>query len=173
MADGISVREFARREGVSDTLVHQAIKQGRLKKNPDGKMDPALLGGGWRAGRRWQDATDGTQDTLQSGAKGLAYGEALRLKENFTAMLRRLEYEQKAGTVIEMAVARGVVFDLTRQQRDTWLAWPVKVAPFIAAELGIADVEQVNRVLATYVHEQLAELGQPEPRFSTGEARQS
>ena len=40
---GLSIREFARREGCSDTLVRRAITQGRLKAKKDGTLDPALI----------------------------------------------------------------------------------------------------------------------------------
>ncbi|TAL89273.1 MAG: hypothetical protein EPN62_08725 [Candidimonas sp.] len=47
MGQGISIREFARREGVSDTLVRKAVKLGRLKAFDDKSMDPALVGTSW------------------------------------------------------------------------------------------------------------------------------
>lgn len=50
MAEGISAREFARREGVSDTLVRRAIKQGRLRVSADKLLDPDQLGTAWREG---------------------------------------------------------------------------------------------------------------------------
>ncbi|MGF6790182.1 hypothetical protein [Paraburkholderia sp. 35.1] len=174
MADGISIREFARREHVSDTLVHQALKQGRLAKRADGLMDAALVGTRWRASERPDEsAKEDAKDTLQSAgsAKGLAYGEALRLKENWTALLRRLEYEQKSGALVELAVARGVVFELCREQRDAWLAWPAKVAPFIAMAFGLDDVDRLTNTLAAHVHQQLADLGEPEPRFDAEQGR--
>ena len=49
---GISIREFSRRDGCSDTLVHKAIKTGRLQALPDGSIDPALIGTGWRKANR-------------------------------------------------------------------------------------------------------------------------
>ena len=176
MADAISIREFARREHVSDTLVHQALKQGRLAKRPDGTMDPALVGTGWRASApAGGNAKTDAKETLQPGgtAKGVAYGEALRLKENWTALLRRLEYEHKSGSLVEMSVAQGVVFELCREQRDAWLAWPAKVAPFIAMQFAIDDVDRLTNTLAAHVHKQLADLGEPEPRFDADEGRRA
>lgn len=127
MTKRISIHEFARREHVSDTLVHLALKQGRLAKRADGRMDTALVGTPWRASQvegegakenAKASAKTGAQ-TLQPdvGAKGLAYGEALRLKENWMALLRRLEYEQKSGSLVEMAVAQNVVFELCRDRQ--------------------------------------------------------
>ena len=55
MAMGISIREFARRDGCSDMLVRKAIKAGRLPALADGTLDPLLVGSGWRkANRRGQ-----------------------------------------------------------------------------------------------------------------------
>jgi hypothetical protein len=182
MADGISIREFARREHVSHTLVVQAIKQGRLSRLVDGSMDVALLGTGWRT----RDGASGKSggklggksggklpaQTFHSGGngKGLAYGEALRLKENWLALLRRLDYEQRSGTLVEIAVAQRVVFELCREQRDAWLAWPSKIAPYLAVEFGITDVERLTALLAAHVNQQLGELGEPAPRFDAAAA---
>ena len=186
MAKTISIREFARREGVSDTLVHQALKSGRLTRAGDGRMDDALVGTPWRVPELGQkhggrtaksgaksgakSAARSPEPALQSGTvKGVTYGEALRLKENWLALLRRLEYEQKSGSLVEVSVAQRVVFDLCREQRDAWLAWPTKVAPFLALEYGIADLERLTASLAEHVYNQLADLGEPEARFDTDE----
>ncbi len=50
MNNGISIREFARREPCSDTLVRRAIKEGRLSTYDDGSIDPGLVGTDWRRG---------------------------------------------------------------------------------------------------------------------------
>ncbi|MCP1376033.1 hypothetical protein [Dyella lutea] len=50
MNNGISIREFARREGVSDTLVRRAVKQGRLTLFADKTIDQGLVGSAWREG---------------------------------------------------------------------------------------------------------------------------
>ncbi|WP_233869653.1 hypothetical protein [Paraburkholderia adhaesiva] len=170
MADTISIREFARREGVSDTLVHQALKQGRLVRAADGRMDAARVGTAWRGDATAKPGAKSGAPDLQSGTvRGVAYGEALRLKENWLALLRRLEYEHKSGSLVEVSVAQTVVFDLCREQRDAWLAWPSKVAPFLAIEFGIADLERLTATLAAHVHDQLADLGEPEAHFASGE----
>lgn len=181
MNESISIREFARREQVSHTLVVQAITAGKLTKRADGGMDPALVGSGWRrpirefreeAAEARGKASALQSEPLQGGTtvKGVAYGEALRLKENWLALLRRLEYEHKSGSLVELSVAQNVVFELTRLQRDAWLAWPAKVAPFIAMELGVTDLERLTAVLETHVHDQLADLGEPETRFEADAA---
>lgn len=44
----ISIREFARRDGCSDTLVRKAIQSGYLTAEADGKLNARLVGTGWR-----------------------------------------------------------------------------------------------------------------------------
>ena len=49
---GVSIREFARRDGCDDKLVRRALQTGHLLALPDGKLDPALVGSGWRKENR-------------------------------------------------------------------------------------------------------------------------
>jgi hypothetical protein len=196
MTDSISIREFARREGVSHSLVCQALKKGKLTRLANGLMDPKLVGTPWHADLRDRPprpskpakvsspppqstpppeepstpeepalpgaSTSAPESAAGSTGKGLPYGEALRVKENYLAFLRRLDYEQRSGSMIDMAQAQSVVFDLCREQRDIWLAWPARVAPLIAAEMGIADLDKLVTALTVYVHRQLTELGDPD-----------
>jgi hypothetical protein len=45
---GISIREFARRDGCSDKLVRRALQRGHLQALADGSIDLSLVGTGWR-----------------------------------------------------------------------------------------------------------------------------
>lgn len=195
---GLSIREFARREGCSDTLVRRAITQGRLKAKKDGTLDPALIGSPWRqanataskaaakparppANRRStgpEGAADGATDDsnsleaeaarMLSEGEGVDYAEALRRKENWLALLRQLEYEQKSGALVELAVAQAVLFEAFRGQRDAWLNWPAKIGPLLAAELGLEEADRVTEALTAYVHKQISELGEPAADFRPG-----
>lgn len=97
----------------------------------------------------------------------MSFDEARRVKENYLALLQKLEYEQKEGAVIDLAAAERVFFEAARAARDAWLSFPSKFAPYIAADLGL-DSDKVVGVLASYVHQQLTALsqGEQEPDFS-------
>lgn len=95
----------------------------------------------------------------------VSFAEALRAKEYWSAKLRQLEYEQRTGQLIELAQAEDTVFELMRAQRDARLAWPVKAAPFIAAELNV-DIERLSALLAEAVYQQLLELSEARVDFS-------
>ena len=205
--DGISIREFSRREGVSDTLVHRAIKQGRLRLSRDRKLDPALIGSAWRQSNavgkkaRRKGANTGANTTPEvfapepsantetvpdddgqadetiaeaalrliesGGVQMLPYGAALERKENYLALLRKLEFEQKSGELVELAMAERVLFEGARAQRDAWLNWPARVGAMIAANLGLY-ADRVTAILTTHVHKHLEQLEDPDVHFKSG-----
>ena len=97
----------------------------------------------------------------------MSMDEARRVKENYLALLNQLDYEQKAGRLIELTHAERVVFETFRGVRDAWLNWPTRVGPLIAADLG-CDAGQVTGVLNAHVHKQLSILGEGSADFSQG-----
>lgn len=188
MKQGISIREFARRDGVSDTLVRKALKLNRLAAFEDGSLNPELVGSNWREGNAKgansanpvvRTSTKGSHaanpapvdsETLEEEAARLlesggeashAYAEALRRKENYLALLRQLEYENKSGSLVELEVAEKILFEQARASRDAWLNWPTRVGPLLAADLGL-EADRVVGALTEYVHKHISQLGEPE-----------
>lgn len=97
---------------------------------------------------------------LENGAE-LSLDEARRVKENYLALLTKLEFQHKDGQLIEMTVAEEVLFNAFRQQRDSWLNWPSRVAPLMAADLGV-PADRMTEVLIEHVHKHISVLGEPE-----------
>lgn len=188
MKQGISIREFARRDGVSDTLVRKALKLNRLAAFEDGSLNPELVGSNWREGNakgansanpvvrtspkgsRAANPSPVDGETLEEeaarllesgGEAGHAYAEALRRKENYLALLRQLEYENKSGSLVELEVAEKILFEQARASRDAWLNWPTRVGPLLAADLGL-EADRVVGALTEYVHKHISQLGEPE-----------
>jgi len=204
MTTAISIREFARREGCSDTLVRRAVKQGRLRLSGDNGLDASLVGTAWRESnakgansankgantpansshpvrtpppaqiappvevRDDESPADAARRIVDSDVALLDYAGALEKKENYLALLRQLEYEQKAGSLVELDVASAILFEEFRAQRDAWLNWPTRVGPILAAELGI-EADRVTEALTAHVHSQIAQLGEPEANFTGAE----
>lgn len=203
MADGVSIREFARQEGLSDTLVRRALKQGRLKACADESIDPALVGTAWcarnakalvdantsantppcvRTGQvRERPAPPPRKEAAKHARTGLeaeaeqliksgnydlvTYAQALEKKENYLALLRQLEYEEKSGALVELAVAERALFEGARSQRDAWLNWPARVGALIAADLGL-EADRVTEALTEHVHKHISQLGQADVQFN-------
>ena len=177
MAAGISIREFAKRDGCNDKLVRRAISAGHLKSLADGSLDPELVGSGWRKSNRTADKAadtgadfdvddlldDGGADLLGRGGASLAVAD--RLKANALALKHLLAARKSAGDLIEIALAERVLFEQARQARDAWMNWPARVGPLIAADLDL-PVDKVVEALNAHVHQQLVELGEPDADFS-------
>lgn len=94
----------------------------------------------------------------------LPFSGAQRLKENYLAKLRKLEFEIKSGVLIDADAARSAVFALARGDRDSLMNWPARVAPLIAAELG-CDQVALAVVLEKHVRNHLSERANPELRI--------
>lgn len=100
-----------------------------------------------------------------NGLELMPYDEALRFKENYLALLRKLEYETKNASLISLDIAESVLFEEFRAQRDAWLNWPTRVGPMLAVDLGL-DAARVTQALTTYVHQHIAQLGEAEGDFA-------
>ncbi|ACS42399.1 hypothetical protein [Methylorubrum extorquens] len=90
----------------------------------------------------------------------LSLAQAAQRKENHLGLLRRLEYLTKQGILVERAAAEAAFFEEGRAFRDALIAWPARVSIEMADELKI-DARELTQVLATYVNQLLAELGEP------------
>lgn len=214
MSAGLSIREFARRDGCDDKLVRRAIEKGKLKQSADGTLDADLVGTGWRrtnraAGKALAAAdttADSSADTADNPApvrtlaaaavrSALAAAEpdpdaiaatldqfieqvltgnfpdiatAEQVKECGLALKHVLDARVKAGKLIDIETAEAVIFETFRASRDTWANWPSRVGPLIAADLGL-EAERVTGILKAHVHQQLTDLGEPDPDFTRTE----
>jgi hypothetical protein len=183
---GLSIRAYARRRGVSHVAVLRAIKQGRVPVEPDGTIDAA------RADASWQRSTDPGRTKTQSKAsaeklrpvgeaalgsvretlkeQGLPAGgnvtfvQARTAHEIAKAHLARLRLQRMKGELVDRARATALVFRLAREERDSWLNWPARVAALIAAELG-AEAHAVQKLIETHVRGHLAELAEIRPEL--------
>ncbi|MHA3359033.1 hypothetical protein [Yersinia enterocolitica] len=108
------------------------------------------------------DSTDATvkEIMLANGAEW-SREEAARVKENYLALLTKLEFEKEDGQLVELTVAEGILFDAFRAQRDAWMNWPSRVAPLMAADLDV-PADRMTEVLLEYVHKHISGLGEPE-----------
>jgi hypothetical protein len=187
MSQGVSITEFAQRAGVSHTTVSTAVRAGRLTLLPEGGIDPKLLRTKWRAGAKPKRAAapppkksaapepelnaDGTpkkkrgrplqRPTDAPPTSASEFAAVTLQKERSLAGLRQLEYEQRAGVLITIETSRRVLFEQARGARDHWLNWPARVAPLLAADLGVEPADAL-RVLTKLVHAHVSAMGEPD-----------
>ncbi|WP_096700071.1 elements of external origin [Magnetospirillum sp. 15-1] len=181
---GLSVREYARRRGVSHTAVRKAVQTGRIPQEADGTIDPVKADAAWDAqtdpGRRATSApkpvvvapvtsaSTPQRETAPavpvSAAAGATFAQARTAHEVAKAQKARIQVDRLKEEVVDRARATALVFKLARQERDAWITWPARVAGQMAAEIGI-DPHVMQTLLEAHVHAHLDELAAIEPNF--------
>ena len=190
---GISLREYARRRGVSHVAVMKAIKVGRITPEPDGSLDPAKVDAQWddrtdpaRRPERSEDERAGTDpaaasDSDESGDEvaqvrppaasepasqgtGASFTQARTAHEIAKAQRARIEVQRLREEVVDRAHATAEVFRLARRERDAWVNWPARIAALMAAELGL-DAHAMQKVLEAHVRDNLNDLAEIRPEF--------
>lgn len=180
---GISIREFARREGCSDTLVRKGIKAGRLVPGADGKLEAKLVGSDWRAANRAPEdrpshvapstiaaaaalggsstagvASAGSPlDGLPDDPRVWSLAQAERVKEVYLALQRQLKYEIDSGRYV---LIDEIVQQVEREYatvRERMLVIPGKLAALL---VGL-DREAIETALHGEIVEALGELHDP------------
>lgn len=179
---GLSIRAYARHRGVSHVAVLRAAKAGRVSLEPDGTIDPA------KADISWERSTDpgrsrakpeklkpvaeaamgSVRETLKEqglpASGNVTFVQARTAHEIAKAHLARLRLQRMKGELIDRARATALVFRMAREERDTWVNWPARVAALISAELGV-EAHPMQKALETHVRAHLAELAEVRPEF--------
>ncbi|WP_296644182.1 hypothetical protein [Roseinatronobacter sp.] len=177
--EGLSERAYAAQSGLSRGAVQKARKNGRLVLFADGSINAAA------SDARRGAMTDPDQQMRSRGGDGAGIGggtgsasgpgdstsylKARTALTVYQAQERQLAIQKKKGVLVDRARAEALVFRLARQERDTWVTWPTRVAALMAAQLA-AEMEAatgspmtletaiLQRVLETHVREQLDAL---------------
>ena len=174
---GESQRQFARRIGVSQPRVNQLIKDG-LPVLANGRVDT-------RAALRWLEQNLDHERSVRAkqGSAGAATGSSscaappgapptaspsgpvtgapmaeIRRQHEIVKVARdRLRLETEKGRVVNRDEVKVAIFNRARKERNAHLAWALRVAPLMAAELGV-DPALMFTCLDRHLREHLAEL---------------
>ena len=173
--EGMSERAYAEHAGLSRGAVQKARKTSRLVLFADGSINPVA------SDARRGVMTDPDQQMRSRGGLGAGEGalsgpgdstsylKARTALTVYQAQERQLSIQKKKGVLVDRARAETLVFRLARQERDTWVTWPTRVAALMAAQLS-AEMEKASgnpvtietailqRVLETHVRQQLDAL---------------
>jgi hypothetical protein len=149
----LSKKGFAERLGVTPARVSQMITAGL----------PVELNGRIRIadGLAWVDANvdsnrrrAGLAEFDQPSQRPVS---SRAQRDAADAKIAELKAEKLAGNLINAKSALRWIEGRARMERDSWIAWPGRAAPAIAADTG-ADTAVVLAVLDRLVREQLATL---------------
>ena len=62
----------------------------------------------------------------------------------YQAQERQMAIQKRKGTLVDRARAEALVFRRARQERDTWVTWPSRVAALMAAEVALGVEKQIG-----------------------------
>jgi hypothetical protein len=133
-----SIRGLADVLGVNESSVRKAERSGRIavERDDKGNIDVETVKQQWEANRR-TSASSGSET-------GVSYQKSRANKELFEALLKKLEYEERSGKLVEIAKMEVDAFTAARVARDKLLAIPDRLAPVL---VGITDIHEIKEVL--------------------------
>ena len=168
--EGMSEREYSAHSGLSRGAIQKARRASRLVVYSDGSINAAA------SDVRRADMTDPDQQRRSTGDSGFSgpadsssYLKARTALTVYQAQDKQLGIQKKKGTLVNRARAEALVFRLARQQHDTWVTWPNRVAALMAAEVALGVEKQtgapviieaaiLQRVLEAHVRQHLDAL---------------
>ena len=89
-----------------------------------------------------QEIQQQKQVIKQAGLKMLSLADAQELKANYDAALKKLEYEQKNGDLLEKASVEKEAFETARRVRDSILNIPDRIGAELASSTDIFIVKE-------------------------------
>ena len=169
MTTRLSKSAYARRRGVTEGAVRQAIKSGRISIGDDGKIDPDLADVEWQKNTLKANYPDNAVTTSSdksdvNPAKAANYQQAKTAHEVLKAQTAKVNLDKLKGSLIDRDKALAHVFKLARSERDSWLNFPARVSAELASKLN-ADENQVYSLLTEYITRHLKELSELKPRL--------
>jgi len=170
----VSIRAYARMRGCSESAVRKAIASKRIKPEADGSIDPA------RANREWEQNTFAAATLRPAPAKPprpqsqpraavphvpnvdspssdpvQSFLRARAVKETFNAKVAQMEYEERAGRLIQASRAAEYASTFSSIVKDHLMAMPDRLAPVLAA---VDDEHAAHRILLNDVSAVLKKL---------------
>ena len=143
------------------TAVQKAIASKLITPLPDGTIDPERANQEWAkntfAGQTIHKATTSAQPprvppapepTGPAGDPVTAYLRARAVKESFAARTAQLEYEERAGKLIQAVRASEYAATFSAIVKDALMAMPDRLSPMLAA---VDDEKAIHRMLVAEV----------------------
>lgn len=140
----LSVGEYAMHRNITTVRIYTLIRQGRIPKVqyqgqimiPVERADACL-----KASQRVDAATGDAP--LGAGSEETYSGNRAK-REKYEAELKRLMYEQKAGSLVSKTEIETIAYEVARRTRDNLLAIPDRIAADVAAE---TDPQKVHMMI--------------------------
>lgn len=164
MKQGITFREFGRRDGCSHVTVSNAVRDGHLVALADGSLDPKLVGTGWRERNRQADE-GGKQERRVTGklpknGDGLPVSAPITVRPGETPAQAAARLVNEDGALVSRAEADRRTAHFTSLLKQ--LEWDERSAAVVPVEMVVPIVVEQ---FATVKNRLLAIPGECAPRL--------
>jgi len=174
----VTQTEFAKRVGVSQARISALCSEGMLNgatkvegkrtlidvnsgiKKLRASLDPTndskirnVIGGGNPKKKETQGDSGGTRSGNVKPV--IDFSQARTLNEQYKAAIRKLEYEEKTGKLVDAVRVREAAFSVGRRIRDAMMNLPDRLAAILAAE---NDEEKIRGHMNREIRVALEEL---------------
>lgn len=136
----ISIRGLADVLGVNESSIRRAVQSGRivLERDDNGNINVE------NARQQWNEIAK-TPTTMPDQTSGVTYQKSKAHKEMYEALIKKMEYEEKTGKLVDRATVERDVFTSNRAVRDRLLLLPDRLAPMIIGETNMHRLKDVIR----------------------------
>lgn len=142
---GLTPIEYARRKGWSKQYVSRLLKEGRITRGRDGRIDPKKADAAIEATSEPSRADHKKGGAGENGKGNLsyeAYAKSRAEEKAYSARLKRLAYLSKRGDLIPASKVRQQAYDVAHLVQQRLLVLPDRVARIF----GSSDPEKIRRV---------------------------
>src|SRR5262249_47474655 len=136
----VTQANYARRRGISREAVRQrtVTAGGPIPVHgPRKLLDVAEADALWEATKSMAGASHANGNGAAAHLTGNDLARARTAALVVDVQTKRLTLEQRRGALISRDRATAKAFSFTRMVRDSWLAWPTRVGPLLAATFDL------------------------------------
>ena len=135
--------------GVNESSIRRAEEKGRIaiKRDDEGNIDVE------DAKKQWQMA--------QNAGKGdvaLTYQRSRASKEFYEFQIKKLEYEEMKGKLVDLATMEKEAYTAARVARDKLLSMPDRLGPHMLGKSDLQEVEDIIRKEVTAALDNLTDF---------------
>ncbi len=164
----LSLRAYAKRRGVTEAAVRKAIRQGRISKNLNGKINPKIADDEWNSNtdpsqirkNSPEERQDYASNPQLSNVGGPSYQQSRAIKEAYGAKLLRLQFEKESKKLISIDDVKVSAFNAARMTRDRILNIPDRVIPQLVGKTNIFEMKEILKAELIKALEELSKVNE-------------
>jgi len=162
----LSIRAYARHRGVTEAAVRKAIRQGRVSKGKNGKINPKTADKEWGQNTDpaqikavfTEEKPDYSQNSIPNATNGPSYQQSRAIKEAYGAKLLRLQFEKESKKLISIDDVKVSAFNAARMTRDRILNIPDRVIPQLVGKTNIFEMKEILKAELIKALEELSKV---------------